>query len=156
MDILKKVLLYYVNHYPIPSQLSNSRMTKMVYLMDWKSCIENGKQISNIKWIFYHYGPYVDDVSNLISRDNNLGFKKEMNDYGRSKNLVVVKKKIDTEIAISDEIKKILNHIIDVTSDLNYDQFIRLVYSTYPVVVSNRYDEFDLVKLASDYAELKS
>jgi len=154
MDTLKKVLMYYVLNYPNKEQLSNSRMTKMVYLLDWKSCIENGSQVSNIQWVFNHYGPYVDDVSTFISHDNDLNFKHITNEYGSPKNLVILKKGTNYKPDVSPDLQTLLDHIINVTKDLNYDQFIKLVYSTYPVVVSNRYDEFDLPKLAHDYVGL--
>ena len=38
-----------------------------------------------------------------------------------------------------------------VTKDKTWDQFITFVYSTYPIVNSERYSQLDLVALAQEY-----
>lgn len=43
---------YIIKNYPNPEELSKARINKIMYLIDWKSAIENEKQITNIKWIF--------------------------------------------------------------------------------------------------------
>ncbi len=50
MAALKDIIAYYCDRYPHKEELSKARLTKMVYLADWKSAIVHGKQISDIKW----------------------------------------------------------------------------------------------------------
>ncbi|MEZ5578109.1 MAG: hypothetical protein R3F40_00950 [Candidatus Competibacteraceae bacterium] len=31
----------------------------MIYLADWFSSLADGKKLTDIEWLFNHYGPYV-------------------------------------------------------------------------------------------------
>ena len=53
--------------------------------------------------------------------------------------------------SISCEEKLIIDRVIEVTKDKTWDQFITFVYSTYPIVNSERYSQLDLVALAQEY-----
>ena len=59
--VISNIIKYLLKEYPHKAELSASRLTKMIYLMDWKSSIDYGRQITNAQWHFDHYGPYVDD-----------------------------------------------------------------------------------------------
>ena len=67
--MLRDVVAYLCSHYPHREELSKARLTKMVYLADWKSALQRGSQLTEIKWQFNHYGPYVDDVVNSVRND---------------------------------------------------------------------------------------
>lgn len=45
------IILYILKNYPHKNELSNARLTKMIYLIDWRSAFDNGKQITNINGI---------------------------------------------------------------------------------------------------------
>ena len=47
--------------------------------------------------------------------------------------------------------REILDHIISITSTKYWNSFMELVYSTYPILKSNKYSELDLVSLAKAY-----
>lgn len=79
MDKLEAVIAYLCENYPHKSELSKARLTKLVYLADWKSCIESNKQISGIEWVFNHYGPYVDDIYNAAILSPNFNVERSTN-----------------------------------------------------------------------------
>ena len=56
-------------------------------------------------------------------------------------------------VAVTDEDKRILDSIIESTKRQNWSEFIRLVYSTYPVMTQDRFSRLDLVALARRYAD---
>lgn len=151
MATLRDILGYFCKHYP-NELLSKARLTKLVYLADWKSCIERGTQLSDIKWIFNHFGPYVDDIEALALSEPFFNVTRTYNAYGEKKDLISIKTEFSFD-SLNNEDKHILNNIIESTRDLNWDEFIRLVYSTYPVMVSARKDILDLPKLALLYRE---
>ena len=62
IDIVK----YIFDKYPKPEELSKPRLVKIVYLIDWKTAVETGDQCTNVEWYYNHYGPYVEDVINVI------------------------------------------------------------------------------------------
>ena len=52
MTELKEVISYLVSKYPHKDELSNARLTKMIYLADWRHAITQGNQITDIRWFF--------------------------------------------------------------------------------------------------------
>jgi hypothetical protein len=59
----------------------------------------------------------------------------------------------DASISLTADEKKIADHVIEQTRRLSWDPFIRLVYSTYPILTGTRGDDLDLVRAARDYKE---
>ena len=67
--IIDNVVRYLVRHYPESSELNKTKLTKLVYLVDWKSSQKYRKQVTSINWKFDHYGPYVSDVIETVIAD---------------------------------------------------------------------------------------
>lgn len=151
MATIKDILIYFCKEYPHKAELSKARLTKMVYLADWKSAIDRKKTLTDIEWVYNHYGPYVDDVWSTVRKERDI-FKSadETNFYGSSKEVVMLVSE-DTPDNLENEERKILDKIIEVTKEKYWNDFISLVYSTYPVRKSERYDSLNLVKLAKEY-----
>lgn len=149
MSELKDFIAYFIKHYPYPWELSKSKLTKMVYLADWKSAIEYQKQLTNIKWVYNHYGPYVYDVAKTASEDP--FFVEETENFFDAIKEIIRLKDENYIPNITEEEQKVLDHIIKTTEKRNWYAFIKLVYSTYPIVKSQRYDALDLVSLAREY-----
>jgi hypothetical protein len=76
------------------------------------------------------------------------------NMYGATKRSFKLKKKYAP--LISDKERQSLDHIIDVTKRLYWDDFIRLVYSTHPIASSERYEFLDLAAKAREYRAQKA
>jgi hypothetical protein len=72
MKDLLTLIIYIFKTYPKVEELSKPRLVKLIYLIDWKHAIDNGTQATNIQWYFNHYGPYVDDVIDLIKQKGEL------------------------------------------------------------------------------------
>ncbi len=150
MTKLQSVIAYFCKNYPHKGELSKARLTKLVYLTDWFSALVDGKKITNINWIFNHYGPYVDDVVSSATKSEGFTLSKEQTIYGSDKYLINFSGHLDEEELTARE-REILDAVIDKTKSLYFNDFIDYVYSTYPVRSKNRYSELDLVGLAEDY-----
>jgi len=148
---LRDVIIYFCKHYPYKDRLSKSRLTKMVYLADWESAYRYGHQITNIKWMFNHYGPYVDDVINAAITDPHLEVVSQRNTFGDVKEVIrLVRNRVSFNF-LNPEDFEILNFIIDETKYMYWNEFIHHVYSTYPIKENMRYSYLDLVKLGEEY-----
>ena len=154
MASLEDIILYFCDHYPHKSELSKARITKMVYLADWKSALDNEKQISSIGWHFNHFGPYVDDVVEEARRSRKLDVIQTNNIYGNLKELVAASAG-SSSAQISQEEEDVLDHVIKTTKDKYWSGFIKLVYSTYPILVTPKYNSLNLEDLAKKYKEKK-
>lgn len=144
-------LKYFLKYYPYKSELSASRLTKLMYLADWKSAIDRSRLMTGVTWHFNHYGPFVDDFVKLAKQDSNIEIEITANLYGTKKQLIKLNDQSDVENLVDEDDRKILDFVISATKDKNYEDFIQLVYSTYPVVSKSKYSDLDLVALAKEY-----
>jgi hypothetical protein len=152
MSYMRDVIAYICKNYPHKDELSNARLTKMVYLADWRSALTRGKQLTDVDWMFNHYGPFVYDVIDAVKDDPTLEVVSTENMYGAPKDLVRVADDVSYP-SLSEEEKELLDFVIEKSAEKNWDEFIRLVYSTYPIATQERFSDLDLVNLAQEYEE---
>jgi hypothetical protein len=146
---LREVMVYLLKNYPFKAELSNARLTKLIYLADWKSALKYKRQITGTRWKFDNYGPFVWDVF-ITATSFPAIFEVEngTNSYGEKKTLIKLSdEKYQTNL--SNEEKAILDFVINSTKPLNWSGFIQLVYSTFPILISERNSYLDLVELAN-------
>jgi hypothetical protein len=150
---LRDVVAYLCKHYPRRDELSNARVTKMVYLADWRSAITRGKQLTGTQWVFNRYGPFVYDVLDTAKDDSAFEVISTRNMYGAPKDLLRVANNVSYPSLEEDE-QNVLDFVLKGSAEKNWGDFMRLVYSTYPIVARERYTKLDLVELASEYREV--
>lgn len=156
MNELTDIIVYLYKNYPNPKELSKARVVKMLYLADWKNCIDSDKQITNVKWYFNHYGPYVDGIVDEIKNDSRFTTTWVNNSFGGPKELILLNPNAQVNQEIAPETSKILDFVIESTSPLYWNDFITLVYSTYPIRTQPRYTHLNLVSLAKEYKSEKT
>ncbi|MDT3337672.1 Panacea domain-containing protein [Shewanella sp. SP1S1-7] len=150
MNKIQQIIAYICLHYPHPSELSKARLTKLVYLADWFSSLSDGEQMTDIEWVFNHYGPYVDDVVDAAQGRRGFRVDHEQTMYGTSKYVISFHGDED-DIELSDREKDILNAVMKKTKSMYFNEFVDFVYSTYPVRSRERYSTLKLVDLAKQY-----
>jgi hypothetical protein len=151
MASIKDVVAYILREYPHSQEMANARVTKLIYLADWKHCLEQGKQITNIKWYFDSFGPFVWDVKNEIDENKRLFSTVETrNAFGSKKIVFSLDDKKYTPRLSSTETSSI-DHIINISKTMYWKDFIKLVYSTYPITTSERYSFLNLIEKAKEY-----
>ena len=151
---ISNMIKYLLKNYPYKSELSASRLTKILYLEDCNSAIEQYRQLTDAQWHFNHYGPYVDDFIKIAKDDDDIRVVRTQTMFGGHKQEVRLNDNFDGTVELEEEDKKILDFVISSTKRKNYEDFIKLVYSTYPVVSSSRYSDLDLVTLAKEYESI--
>jgi len=154
---LQNIMAYILKMYPksLANEMSNARLTKMVYLADWKNSLEYGDQITNIKWYFDNYGPFVNDVQNAARANPDI-FVIDLgsNMYGQPKKTFKLRKN-NISIELSEKEKQSALSVIEETKNLFWKDFIKLVYSTHPVASSDRYSFLDIPAKAEEYKRIK-
>lgn len=151
MANLADVIEYLLKEYPHKDEISTARLTKMVFLADWKHCIEHGRQLSNIQWFFDDYGPFVWDVKDEVEKHpSRFRISMTTNFYGDPKRLFKLASESHSLDLTKEEVAT-LYHVVDSTKDLSWSGFMRLVYDTYPVAASERYSFLELADLAKKY-----
>lgn len=153
MNRLKEVIRYFLVNSSQPSKLTKTKVTKLVYLADWISSVERKEQITEIKWYFDHFGPYVSDVYFMAEKDSKIEIKSGLNAFGNPKETLTCKiEKNKFKSKLNFEEQKILNDILNKTDDMNWHEFIDFVYNTKPIKVSKKYTTLDLISLACNNA----
>ena len=149
MAALRDVIAFICQNYPFPDELSKARLTKLVYLADWKMCLDLDRQMTDTHWYFNHYGPYVPDVEQLARNDTAFFVEQTNNYYGGLKEIIRNVNFFSPQLTVPEE--SILRFCIENTKSLSWDGFIKLIYSTYPIVTESRFDYLNLPALAADY-----
>jgi hypothetical protein len=152
MAELIDIVSYIISKYPknLRDELSNARLTKIVYLSDWHSALKTGSQMSKIKWYFDNHGPYVNDIINLAKTHGDfLSVEETINAYGSKKRKISLKKKYEPEL--SKQEKNSIDRIIEITKTQYWNEFIQLVYGTHPIASSERYTFLDLEQKAKEH-----
>jgi hypothetical protein len=152
MASISDVTAYLCEKYPHKSELSKTRLTKLVYLADWQAANDLGRQLTNIDWYFHNFGPYVDDVMNVVMSDPRFEVSKTTNFYGDMKLQIAVQS--DDHAKLGEAEVAVLNKVIEETSPMYWNSFIKHVYQTKPILDSDRYSSLDLVKIASEGARV--
>lgn len=145
---LRSVMRYIVKNYPYPDDLTKTRITKLVYLIDWENVKKYGNQMTSIEWYFDHYGPYVSDVLDEADEDKNISIKSTISNFGTVKYIVRPKKDKNelTYDDLSENDMNIINKVIKDTKDYYWNEFINYVYETEPIKNSTKYQRLDLKK----------
>ncbi len=151
MNKLLDVMFYFCKFYPHENELSNARLTKLIYLSDWFSSLVYLKQITNITWKFNHYGPYVDDIIKCAYESSLFDVIYQNNFYGSMKTLIHLNDIDYTPISLSAEDKKVIDFVIEKTNSMYFNEFVDYVYSTYPISSNSRYSTLNLPLLAEEY-----
>lgn len=152
MPKLDDVMAYFCTHYPHKDELSKARLTKMVFLADWKMVLTAKKQITPLVWTFNHYGPYLEEVkTTALAHPDRFTVSNTTNMYGYPKEVIGLVREESVSDSLSRTEIDALDHVIDQTKDLTWAPFIKLVYSTYPIATQPRHTNLDLVGLGKKY-----
>lgn len=132
-DIMSRILSFYEKI----GEISMHKLLFLVYLSDWKNSIDHGKQLTGIRW------KYIDEE---FSRTLIAALEKATMEPGKlyfDKSYACLK---------AEEIKSI-DFITHLSIELDTDDFLKLVYSTFPMLQGNTDTYLDLPHLAKDYKE---
>ena len=147
---LVDLVFYVIKNYPHKNELSKARLTKIIYLLDWKSSLDYWEQITDINWYFDSYWPYVTDIVKIAENEDLFKLEPYMTYYNNIWTNIYLND-LDYNPEISDNIKNVFAFIVKEIEKLNFNDFIDLVYSTYPIQVSERYSYLNLTSLANEY-----
>ena len=154
--IIDNVVRYLVRHYPESSELNKTKLTKLVYLVDWEMAKRKHRQLTDIEWKFDHFGPFVSDVYDAADEDKELSIVKKQSAFGTTK--YIVQSKNDRERLeypdLDRETQAIIDDVIDKTRNLYWNGFIEYVYDTYPIKHVQKYNHLNLVQLAEEESRL--
>lgn len=148
MDSLKDIVYALIRGLSDVGHLSMPRLIKSLYLFDWSCVLNNRCNGQQFQWSCGMCGPFCEQISNDIIEDKKA-FRTYLKDnhYGGMKLVVEC---TDTKYApqLSETSMKAVEHVIKETKGMQWNDFVRLISSTMPVVMSNLDEPLDLLRAA--------
>lgn len=107
MSKVSTLIKYICSVYPHAHELSNARLTKLIYLVDWEFVQNYGHQLTDIHWYFDNYGPFVRDIQDIAYEDPEIEILNTQTIYGTAKTLF---RYTGSTPSLEPEIRNILNN----------------------------------------------
>ena len=155
MSKLLDAMCYVCANYSCKDDLSKSRLIKIIYLADWKFAINYKCQITDAHWMFDQNGPSVYCIEELFEKNTSFEIIHIKNNFNDTKDIVKLKNVEIYNKLTNDEIA-VLDSIINMTARMNWEQFVRVVYSTYPILTQPKMSKLNLIYLSKKYKTIKS
>lgn len=140
------------SRYPGPARLSALRLTQTLYLIDWRSSLTRGRQVTDLTWQYHDLGPWTDEVMQAISaRPELFRIKVSKSLFSESRSTVELAAPPSRQ-KFEPEVEEIVEFVLDSTSHLEMRKFLDLVFLTYPIATQQSFastdSSLDLVALA--------
>jgi uncharacterized phage-associated protein len=108
--------------------LTRTKLVKLLYLADRESFIDRERQISNIKYIKYHYGPYSQDIVETV-KDMDGNEIRELSGYSSNGTFFRYESNGEYEgTALTRKERDILDQILREYGDARTKQLVETVY----------------------------
>ena len=148
--ILRDAITYLISHYPKEAELSRSRLTKMVYLADWRCAITRGRPMTEAVWNYSQYGPFAIEAETLLRHDPNFVTTIVFSAASGEVDSIALRNSVEY-LSLTFEDQAVLNFVIEATAPMPGNDFTRLVYSTFPLITQEKYQNLDLMTAANRY-----
>lgn len=124
---LDKMIEYIVSNFS-GTALTRTKLVKLLYLADRESFIDRERQISNIKYIKYHYGPYSEDIVETV-KDMDGNEIRELSGYSSNGTFYRYESNGEYEgSALTRKERDILDQILREYGDARTKQLVETVY----------------------------
>lgn len=131
--------------------VSQNKLEKQLYLVDWFNCLKYDSQLSNFEWKSDN-GPKAKGLNKLIHDNDDILKVIEKN------NIKYINFELSelNKIEINDNDKLIIDYVLTKTKDMDISKLTDYVFSSYPFQSPIRFYDLDLEKLALEYIEIKN
>lgn len=125
---------------------AKTRLIKLLYLLEIEYYKHNQKRLTDLKWQFYHYGPYTSEIESIlgspdigeipfVSRDGRIG-----NQYDLTED--------EAKSHVNPEIKRLINYVVKDWGETDLNKLLDYVYfETEPMKDAKRGDLLDFTKV---------
>lgn len=149
---LVNAIYYSCTKYSKFSDVGAERLQLTLFLVGWKTSLSNNKDITNLDWVHGKNGPHSQRLDTLLNSDSRLKIS-HINFEGVEKKRISLAK--IEEVEIDNTLKIIIDDIYEKTVKLNFSDLTALVYSTYPMLVTEKDSSIPMENLAKAFLNQK-
>ncbi len=152
MTITEIMIYYIVKIVSGAEHLSVPRCIKVIYLLDWYSAFMYQRQ-SGRKWFHGLCGPKEASMESLLSASSRYYEIRQMDNHlGGVKDVIFCKEVCDVPKITPNDLA-IISYVASIVRGMPWNDLIRLVSSTYPMLKSLPGEYIDLKTLATEYSK---
>ncbi len=148
---LKNLIVYILSEYN-NSNLTKTKLQKLLYFCDFEYYETEGKSITGFKYRKNHYGPTIaelDEYLKELEKDGYIEIIEGNNFFGSPQTTFGIKKRIsDYSKIFSDSELKVINEVNNAYAALKPNEISRLSHGDFPYKATNYLDiiEYSLVR----------
>lgn len=131
-----------------------SRLIKECYLVDWKCAFDFQPRPFQFKWFYGPCGPTSKHVEDCVRHNLDLFALLEDGSPDDIVTVSVSRRDVNYSPDITNNVADAIAHVQRVAVHKDWESFMLLVSSTYPVMQSSLLDNMDLDKFAREYNEV--
>lgn len=149
---LANAVYYSCTKYSKFSDVGAERLQLTLFLVGWKTSLSNNKDITNLDWMHGKNGPHSQRLDTLLNSDSRLKIS-HVNFEGIEKKRISLAK--TEEVEIDNVLKIVIDDVYEKTIKLNFADLTTLVYSTYPMLVTEKDTIISMENLAVAFLNQK-
>lgn len=125
------------------SQLTRTKLVKLLYLADQMSFDEREEKISNVAYMKYYYGPFSQEIIDKSKEMDKKGLIRENRGRGSKGKFYLYEPGPNAEPAsLDNEERELLNEIIQEYGNKDTKELVDEVYDEYDI---DDYDKYDII-----------
>ena len=154
MGTTEQLIAYFIQK--LSGKITKTQLMKLIFLADVESVKFTNTQISDIKWIFHHYGPYDEKLDKRLRAlvKEGLISVEQKNKKSKPEEIYFLYKftgkKLQSDFGVVK--KDIIDTIISQFGSFTLDSLLKYVYNSDPVKQTEKGNHFDLVEIAKQNA----
>lgn len=125
---------------------AKTKLVKLLYLLEVEYYKHYQKRLTDLKWQFYHYGPYTSEIESILGSPDidEIPFALGGGKLGRHYDLV----KEEAEVYLSSDVKRLIDHAVKEWGDIDLNKLLDYVYfETEPMREAKRGELLDFTKI---------
>ena len=154
-DITEELISYIIAK--LSGKIIKTQLVKLIYLCDVEAYKFTGSQVTNIKWEYYHYGPYnkeLDHKLQLLEKNKIIEKIPKSRITEKQEPYFIYKHKgIDINYDFSVMQKNIINTILKQYGSFTLNSLLELIYDVEPMknTKQGKLIDFDKIRTIEKY-----
>lgn len=118
--------------------VGKTRLVKLLYLMEVEYYRKNQTRLTNLDWVFLHYGPYTHELDSLLGSPDLEVVPRHLTD-GRRLDQVTVSDRSRRVVKVAVELRRLAGEVVERWGGLQIELLLDYVYfETEPMMTASR------------------